>query len=103
MEIFFDNMTAMGMTADTQHDAHDARDSRHHTQEADDGYRDGGLRWQGVVWSGHWRHQNRFMHLLLFEWIPYTVFLSRTHPFCSVVSLSQPMSHTHLHIINNAN
>ena len=30
-------------------------------------------------------------------------FLSRTHPFCSVVSLSQPISHTHPHIINDAN
>ena len=103
LEISFDDIKAMGMTADTQHDAHDACDSHHQAQEADDGYRDDGPRWQGLLWSNHRRHQNRFMHLLLFEWIPYTAFLSRTHPFCSVVSLSQPISHTHPHIINNAN
>ena len=57
----------------------------------------------GNVSSDHRRHKNRFVHLLLFEWMPYTAFLYRTHPFCSVVSLSQPISHTHPHIINNAN
>ena len=103
MEIFFDDVTAMGVTADAQHDSHDARDSRHQSQEANDGYRDGGLRWQGLLWSNHRRHQNRFMHLLLFGWMPYIAFLSRTHSFCSVVSLSQLISHTHPHIINNAN